>query len=203
MEWVQPEARRKNAWLRPAATICGIYVLPVVLVATGAIPFYWRFHVLLLMTLVAGSLAVSRHSAMSLGLRLPRWRALMGWSLIPTALAIAGILQTDLPHRHVAPGRLAFYVFFVLVPAPAQEFLYRSFLFAEMGEIRVPPVATVALSAVLFAFLHIIYRDAFTMLLTLVAGLAWAVLFHKTRGFYMVAASHAALGAAAILTGVI
>ena len=197
-------AATRGEWLRSAGMIAAIYICPVVLVATGVIPFQWRFHVLILMTLLAGSLALfRRHSAISLGLVLPRFWPLMGWSVIPPVILTAAVTLSDLPHRQPTPGHLAFYVFFVFVLAPAQEFLYRSFLFAELRKIRIPPNAIVLASTVLFGFMHIIYKDLVTVLLTLAAGLIWSIVFNRTRKVYMVAASHAALGVAAILSGVI
>jgi len=192
-------------WLRPATTILGIYVCPVLLVATGVIPFGLRFYVLMAMTLLAAGIALlsPRHSASGLGLGLPRFGQLMGWAVVPAAIFIGAILLGGLPMHHPVQGRTVFYLFFVLVSAPAQEFLYRSFLFAELGESRIPPTAIVAVSTLLFGFMHIIYRDRNTVLLTLAAGLIWAVVFQLTRRVSIVAVSHAALGVAAIMTGVI
>jgi membrane protease YdiL (CAAX protease family) len=202
---VTPMASTRADWLRSAGMIGGIYICPVVLLVTGVIPFEWRFHVLVAMALLAAGIAAlsRRHTAIGLGLTVPRFRALMSWSILPSALLIGAIILADLPHRHLASGRTAFYLFFVLVSAPAQEFLYRSFLFAELREIRIPPAAIVLVSTLLFSFMHIIYRDSVTMLLTLVAGLIWAVVFHMTQKVWLVAVSHAALGVAAIITGVI
>jgi membrane protease YdiL (CAAX protease family) len=183
--------------------IAGIYVFPVVLLATGVIPFQWRFHVLVLMTLVAVGLALPRHSAVSLGLTMPRLRSLLAWSILPSLILIVLAVLSDLGHRTFNPARLAFYLFFAFVSAPAQEFLYRAFLFAELRAIQTPPKAIVLLSTVLFGFMHIIYRNPATVVLTLVVGLIWAVMFHATRQVCIVAVSHAALGIAAILFGVI
>jgi membrane protease YdiL (CAAX protease family) len=61
----------------------------------------------------------------------------------------------------------------------------------------------VALSASLFGFMHIIYHDLPTILLTLFAGLIWAVVFHATRKVWIVALSHAALGVVAIVAGLV
>jgi membrane protease YdiL (CAAX protease family) len=155
------------------------------------------------MTLLAAVIALSRHSRESLGLTLPRLRSFIAWSVIPSAILIAIVLASDLRHRAFTPAHLAFYVFFVFVSAPAQEFLYRGFLFAELRAIAIPPAVIVILSATLFAFMHIIYRDALTVALTLAVGLVWAIVFHTTRKVSIVAFSHAALGVVAILSGVI
>ena len=197
------KTRRTPAWLRPAAIVAGIYVCPVMLLESGVIPFQLRFHVLLLMTLVAAALSFTRHSAVNLGLTLPRLGPLAAWSVVPAALLMGLVLLRDSGHRVATPGHTVFYLFFVFVSAPAQEFVYRSFLFAEMRAARIPQSAIVFLSAGLFGFMHIIYRDFATVLLTLAAGLIWAVLFHSTRKTLIVALSHAAVGMAAIFSGIV
>ena len=189
--------------IRASLTIAVIFVCPVVLLTAGVIPFSWRFYVLILMTALSAAVAFSRHSRESLGLTLPRLRSFVAWSVIPSAILISLVLASDLRHRAFTPAHLAFYVFFVFVSAPAQEFLYRGFLFAELRALAIPPKAIVILSAVLFGFMHIIYRDAITVVLTLAAGLVWAIVFHTTRKVGIVAFSHAALGVVAILSGVV
>ncbi|HXJ38353.1 MAG TPA: CPBP family intramembrane glutamic endopeptidase, partial [Bryobacteraceae bacterium] len=119
------------------------------------------------------------------------------------AVLIGLVLLSDLQHRALTPTHLAFYLFFVLISAPAQEFLYRSFLFAELRALRIPPKAIVAVSALLFGFMHIIYRDWVTVALTIFVGFIWAAVFNATHKISIVAFSHAALGVAAILSGVI
>lgn len=49
------------------------------------------------------------------------------------------------------------------------------------------------LSTLLFGFMHIIYKNLATVLLTLAAGLIWAVMFNTTRKVFIVAVSHAVL----------
>ena len=189
--------------IKAIGTIAGIYVCPVILIASGLVPFEWRFYVLIVMTLLAVGLALSRHSIISLGLGLPKFWSFMGWSVLPSAILIGAIFLADLPHRRITPDHMAFYIFFVFVSAPAQEFLYRSFLFAELAKLQVTPRATVLLSTALFGFMHVIYKDLATVLLTLTVGFIWAIVFHTTRRVSIVAVSHAALGVVAILSGVI
>jgi len=189
--------------LRPAAIIAGIYICPVMLLAKGIIPFDLRFHVLVFMTLVAAGLSFTRHSAVNLGLTLPRLVPLAMWSVVPSGLLIGWVLLRDSGHRVATPTHLVFYVLFVFVLAPAQEFVYRSFLFAELGAAQIPQNAIVFLSAGLFGFMHIIYNDFTTVLVTLGAGLIWAGVFHATRKTCIVALSHAAVGTAAIFSGIV
>lgn len=198
-------ANRTNAglWRRVGGTIFGLYVAPVLLLQSGAVPFAWRYGVLFSVAAAAMTLAFFRHSPESLGLKRPRLGALFGWAILPAAGVVGLIAISGLTHRMPAPAHAAFYVFFALLSAPAQEFLYRGFLFAELATVQVSAATKVLLSSFLFGFMHIIYRDALTVILTLLAGLLWAALFQKTRRVTIVAASHAVLGVAAIFAGLI
>jgi membrane protease YdiL (CAAX protease family) len=189
--------------LRLFSMVAGVYITPVVCLRLGLIPYRFRFHVLIAMAIVAVAFAALRYSAHGLGLGRPRLLQILGWSVIPSALLIAGIFWADLPHRLQTTQRLPFYLFFVLLSAPAQEFLYRSFLFAELAAARIPRFGIVVISAGLYSFMHTIARDGMTTLLTFVVGLIWAAIFLRTRNFFVVALSHAGLGVAAITLGVI
>ena len=159
---------------------------------------------LIIMTILAGALAFSRGFGLStLGLGWPRLSTLATWSLIPSALLLGGMFAVELPHRYAALERLPFYLFFVFVSAPAQEFVYRSVLFAELRAAHFPPLLILLVSSLLYAFLHVIYRDAMIVALTFVVGLIWGLIFLQTHSFYAVALSHAIVGAAAILLGTI
>jgi len=190
--------------VRSAGMLAGLYLFPVALLATGAIPFTWRFHTLILAASIAIAASSSRgYSNARLGMAFPRFSSLAAWSVVPTALLVCTIAFSNFPGRHLPPDRLLFYLFFVFISAPAQEFLYRSFLFAELGNLQVPQIAITVISALLFALMHAIYRDVVTVALTFLVGLVWAVIYNATQSFYIVAISHAALGAAAIWLGVI
>ena len=198
-----PNADGSIAKLRLFSIVAGVYITPVVCLRLGLIPYKWRFHVLIAMAIVAVAFAAARYSANHLGLARPRLWQILGWAGIPSVLLIAGIFLADLPHRLQASQRLPFYLFFVLLSAPAQEFLYRSFLFAELAAVRIPRFGIVVISAVLYSYMHTIARDGMTTLLTFVVGLIWAGIFSRTRNFFIVALSHAGLGVAAITLGVI
>lgn len=155
---------RRGAWVRPVATITGLYVCPTILLATGIIPYRLRFHLLILATLVAVVTAIWRGDSIKrLGLALERSPLLLVSSVLLSALLVGAIAFSILPHPQFAQERLPFYLFFVLVSAPAQEFLYRSFLFVELEKLGIPWLANAMVSALLFSFMHIIYRDVVTV----------------------------------------
>jgi hypothetical protein len=97
-----------------------------------------------------------------------------------------------------------FFVFYILILTPAQEFFFRSFLFAEMGNFRYRRHwFIVVLSSLSFCFLHIIYQNPMMMLVTFFMGLVWSIIYYKYPNFWGVTLSHAMLGTAAFAFGLI
>ena len=191
-------------WVRLTSTLITVYVMPVLLILAGVIPFQWRFHLLMLMCATVAVLAFVRgYSFSSTDSTGPRLSTILAWSIAPAVFLIAGLWLSNLPHRLVSVEHLPFYLFFVLVSAPAQEFLYRSFLFAELMRHGLPSGLLIIVSALLFAWMHVIYKDPLTLAFTFVAGLIFGAVFLKTRSFCAVALSHAALGVVAIYLGVV
>jgi membrane protease YdiL (CAAX protease family) len=182
-----------------------IYLLPVVLLTTGIVPFRLRFHALALMTVAAMVLSTTRQYSMErLGLTRPAWIKLLSFSVLPALVVLALMYPLGLLGHLTPVPATGFYLFFMAISAPAQEFLFRSFLFVALAANGVTGrPATVLISASLFAGMHLIYRDASTVALTFLVGLIWALFFSRTRNFFMVAASHACLGAIAIGLGAV
>jgi membrane protease YdiL (CAAX protease family) len=185
--------------------LAAIYLLPVVLLTTGIVPFRLRFYALALMTVVAMVLSTTRQYSMErLGLTRPAWIKLVSFSVLPPLAVLALMYPLGLLGRLTQVPTAGFYLFFMVISAPAQEFLYRSFLFVALSSNGVTwRPAMILISAFLFAGMHIIYRDALTVALTFLVGLIWALFFSRTRNFFMVAASHACLGVIAIGLGAV
>jgi uncharacterized protein len=94
-----------------------------------------------------------------------------------------------------------FLFFYVLIASPAQEFVYRSLLFAEMKRRGLHhPWLQIIFSSFSFAFLHIFHYDYLTFCVTFIVGLAWSILYQKIPNLLGVTISHAVLGILAILT---
>lgn len=197
-------AKLPVAWFVPVLTIAGLYVLPVALLAGNVIPLELRFHVLVLVALLASVTAWSRRqSAESLGFAVPGFGQLAMWLAVQLVVLAAGLMMSSLAHRQVAPKGLGFYLFFVFVSAPVQEFLYRSFLFVELSKLGVPRVGFALLSALLYGLMHVVGGDMVTVVLTFCMGLVWALGYSARRNVLLAAASHAVLGASAIRLGFI
>jgi len=180
-------------------TILSLYIAPVLLISTDAIPRSWRFAVLIAVAALAWVLSYLRqYGREALGFRFYAGSQRAVWALASSAILLLAASAMGLSQRLPSVPPFWFFVFFVLISAPAQEFLYRSFLFAQMKERNLRPVTQIVLSAGLFAFMHVVYRDGLTVAMTFLAGLVWATAYHRTGSFAVVAFSHAAVGAVAI-----
>jgi membrane protease YdiL (CAAX protease family) len=184
------------------------FYLPPLLIACGLIPFAYRFVVLVA---VAGALALVAWlrgtPPVDLGLRSDNLKpalALNAALALVLGSALLAAFWVGLMRQPRAIDWWWFAPFYVLVSCPAQEFACRGFLFAEMERRGIAGAAAqIALSAVTYAFLHIVYRDWLAFLAPLAIGVVWGALYRRYPNLWGVILSHAVLGLIAILVGLV
>ena len=185
---------------------CG-YIIPVLLVYWGFIPFSWRFYVMIITAIVMLAIArIYRYSPIELGLTKQNLENSFKSIALPTLVAVVLMLI----YHAFQESRLdnsaynwTFYLFFVIVSAPVQEFLYRGFLFGIFTRVKLAIWWQILLSTSLYSFVHIIYQDLPTLLLTFMVGLVWSCYYAKYRNLYSIIISHGLLGLVAILVGLV
>ena len=96
-----------------------------------------------------------------------------------------------------------FYLFFIFISSPSQEILYRGYLFNLLSEAGLNRLTSIGLSSILYSFVHLIYLDIPTLVITLIIGIFWGMNYEKYRNIYGVIFSHSILGSMAILAGII
>lgn len=96
-----------------------------------------------------------------------------------------------------------FYLFYLFISSPIQEFLYRGALTSIFRRMNLSDSRNWIVSSLLYSFVHIIYRDFLTCLLTLTIGLIWYKKYEYNRSLIGVSLSHAVLGAITIFAGII
>ena len=184
------------------------YYLPVILIWIGVIPFEFRFHILVAMAILMGVYAfVSKHSLKDLGIRSDTLKPSLLWNGTLSAIFVVlmyALYAAKLIREPTVPSWTLFYVFYVFISSPAQEFIYRSVMFSEMNRAEIRnPAFQVIISAVTFSFLHVIYNDWITLAVGLFIGVVWGIVYYKQPNFWGVAISHAILGVVSIATGLI
>jgi len=185
-----------------------LYLIPPVLVVAGVIPFGRRFEVLAGMTVIIVAYDwLYGVDLRELGFRKDNLKAsllLNGFASLSLVLLMFVSFKVGLIREPTIPEWKLFFAYYVLVSSPSQEFLFRSNLFALMSRSDIKmPLARIITSAAIFSFMHIIYRDPLTLAASFTAGLMWGLIYHKYPNFWGVAFSHAVIGAAAILVGLI
>ncbi len=198
--------RREGLYFLVVALIA--YVLPVVLLLLNVIPFSQRYIVLLSISVVLFAVALlRRRSWRELGFRRDTLRKSMLVNLVLSVVVGAGLLLAYAFGAIREPtiyGWSNFYLFYVLISSPTQEFLFRSFVFAEMRRSGiVSAIPQIAISTVLYALPHSIYRDLTTLLVAAAMGVVWGLIYRRFPNWFGVALSHAILGAISIAVGLI
>ena len=183
-----------------------LYILPVILIFTGIIPFGFRFITLgivgLLIILSAilkkiplNQVGFNRHNLIP---------ALKNISPITLICTILSILYYHFYGVRVDNSGIPvyFYIFYILISAPLQEFLYRSYIFYILSEVNLSRYFLI-ISAVLYALAHVVYNDIPTVILSLIIGIYWAYHYARFKNLYSIAFSHIVLGIVAIATGIL
>jgi uncharacterized protein len=184
------------------------FVLPVLLMLTGIIPLKYRFYVLEIMTVTTIIYSILKHKRVSeLGLTVTNLKSSF-LQILPVTMIFSAVMigiyligWIRLPENATIPW--VFYLFFVFISSPSQEFLYRGFLFSLLSEININNNQKIIVSTLLYSFVHAIYWDIPTLVITFLIGLIWGYNYAKYNNLFGVIFSHSVLGAVAILVGLI
>ncbi len=183
------------------------YILPILLIYLGLVPFSWRFYLLVLAAVAIFAIAqLYRLSALELGFTKQHLRTSLKAIALPTlASALLMLIYYFIqgPRIDNSAYQWTFYLFFVSVSSPVQEFLYRGFLFSIFSRAKLDIWLQIILSTLLYSFVHLIYQDVFTLLFTFIIGMLWGCHYVKYRNLYSIIISHSLLGVIAILVGLV
>ncbi|MGM0620798.1 MAG: CPBP family intramembrane glutamic endopeptidase [Bacteroidota bacterium] len=89
---------------------------------------------------------------------------------------------------------LAMLVFYPVFSAYGQEVVYRKFLFMRYRPLFQKRWAFILASGVTFSFVHIVYFSWLSIIFTLIAGIYFAWLYHKTRSVLFSGIIHGIMG---------
>ena len=76
-----------------------------------------------------------------------------------------------------------------------QEVIYRAFLFHRYKSIFPTPAAGILISALVFGFVHIVFKHYMSVVLSLIAGAFFAITYARTKSLAAVWLQHALFGA--------
>lgn len=96
-----------------------------------------------------------------------------------------------------------FYLFYIFISCPIQEFLYRGiFGYFEKSLIKNKYIILI-ISSILYSFVHIIYKDYITCILTFLFGIVLYLLYRKDYNLFGISISHIILGILTIYLGIV
>lgn len=141
-----------------------------------------------------------------------RWKELVSWSiprkvlitnavivLLSALLMLSYVYFFDrenlfnLPRAHIWIY-LAMCLFYPVFSAFGQEIIYRTFLYRRYGRIFTRGWIFVLVSAITFSFMHIVYYDPVSMILTFIGGLYFAGVYQQTRSVLFTSVLHGIFG---------
>lgn len=92
-------------------------------------------------------------------------------------------------------------LFYPTISSWGQEIIYRTFLYRRYRKVYINKWGFIALSAIAFSFLHIVYYHPLSMILTLIMGFYIAWIYEKTKSVLFATILHGALGITVFTVG--
>ena len=188
------------------AFVLFIYIGLPLCILFGLINFDYKFYALTIGAVVVYAVfRLAGQTNESMGLTLKNWRSSL-FTILPFTfgLLILGLYLLISGQSRFTPNEhWSFFIFYVFISSPVQEFLYRGALSAYLEKSKLSEPLKMVTTSILYSFVHIIYKDALTLLLTFFIGLVWYKCYHKDKTLVGVSVSHAILGVVTIIAGVI
>jgi membrane protease YdiL (CAAX protease family) len=183
-----------------------IFVLPIGLLYFNIIKKKFRLALLFLSSiLVLGIVFIEKIPAHSLGLRIDNLSSgILPYGAFTALASIAIFLLAFFLHRKPSANwqKDPHFLYLFIPISFLQEFLYRGFLFPKLASISTNFFWIVISNIVLFALLHIIYKNRKVNIpFALVAGLSFSLMYYCWSNLILIAMSHSILNYFAVLFG--
>jgi len=183
------------------------YYLPVILIWLDILTFRPRYVILEFMTVVFILYAWRKKKSLKdLGIRTDTLKSSLLWNGI-ISIVITIIILFFYFSGKIRPQTekivIGFYIFYVLLSSPSQEFIYRGLLFNELNNLSSKTFFQIIFSAFTYSFLHIIFNDLITIFVTLFMGIVWGIIYYFRPNLIGVSMSHAILGLVSLIVGLV
>lgn len=183
----------------------GYLVIPL-LIFFGIIAFEYKFIVLVVYGILSYTiLRLNGVDKAKLGLTVENWQSsllsVVGLTLLFVVLAL---LAYRFGYARFQPTEtVLFYLFYVFISSPVQEFLYRGVTTYFGKSFGLSVWLIVLISSMLYSLVHIIYKDWILVVATFGLGVIWHRVYLKTNSLVGVMFSHSVFGALTIFLGLI
>jgi len=183
-----------------------VYMLPMLFVVWGIIPFDWHIPVMMSVVLfVFYFVSKDKLTKKDLGMVMPSGYKDYIFYFIAILIGLAGILffARELGYTPMVGWKSHPTFLYLFIPISVlQEFAYRSVLTRELNHIFDESVQIILSNAGIFAILHIMYPDTLAVLpLTFIGGIFLSTLWHIRPNFYLISFAHIVFNFTAVLYG--
>ncbi|MDR0813440.1 MAG: CPBP family intramembrane metalloprotease [Oscillospiraceae bacterium] len=183
-----------------------VYIGLPLLLLFGVIDFNYKFYALTVGAIIVYAIGkMFKLSNAEMGITISGTKRSIIYILpLTIVLAIVGIIMWISGFSRITPNESwTFFIFYIFISSPVQEFLYRGVLEAAFLKFKMPYIVRMIVVSALYSFVHIIYRDFLTLVLTFVIGVIWFACYQKPKNLIGVSISHAVLGFVTIVAGII
>lgn len=114
-----------------------------------------------------------------------------------TIILLIWMIQPDRFFAFPSHRPFLWFVIMLLYPllsALPQEFIYRTYFFHKFEDYIGSEKLTIVASAVLFAFLHIVYDNWWAVVMSFVAGMLFGLTYARTKSLFWVSVEHTIYG---------
>jgi|GEM_PF-2228541 len=181
-----------------------LYVLPVLAIAYGIIPFEYRHEFgAIVLIIVLGYVYYKGHSIKDLGIRMDNFSPAAKLFMPATICVSIGLYLAYFSAYFPLAGNptsFYFYAFYFAISCPVQEFLFRSVLFAELKnqkDIEYSRTFKIAFTTAIFTLLHLIYFNYLMLFLSLGMGIVWGFIYEKHPNLFAASIAHFIVGSLA------
>ena len=189
-----------------ASQVAALYVLPNLLLATGAVPAAYRFWVFGVgMTIPLLEMLLGCWSPRQLGFRADTLSPyLLPYVLFTTSLTVGLLVLARLlgkvPAGHPIDWWSPSLTATIVALSFLQELCFRGYLWQKLNVVFDRMSIKILVNALLFSWLHVFYPDPlFSMAITFIAGIGFATMFNYFPNMWLVSASHAVLNCVSTL----
>lgn len=208
MEDRQPHSQSHKDQSQALLEIVYLFIVPVVLLYFGAIPYSWRLLVLVAVSLfIMSVIRYQRWTKAQLGLsNVWERKGMLAWGVF-SLIGVAAIAYYARKFGFEPLSLLAWQeswrlLLFFIPLSVLQEVAYRGFLTERLRQFSFVPLHRVLLNAALFTLLHIIYPyAAITLPIAFLGGLLFAMLYEKHPSLVLACIAHSAVNFTAVLFG--
>ncbi|MBE1301514.1 MAG: CPBP family intramembrane metalloprotease [Alteromonadaceae bacterium] len=184
---------------------CELIVLFVLVPSTLVLPVFPIFLVLLAASAIMYTVIIAKRKKLfnkSSLLAIPRnapWQHMLLRFAIFTFVS-SGLMAIYMPEKlFIVPLQnpamwLAITFFYSIFSVYPQEFIYRYFFFQRYQELLSSTHLFIALNALVFCIAHLVFDNAFILVLTLVGGILFGLTYRRTQSLMFTSIEHSLYG---------